>query len=311
MQKFWQSNRVLITGSTGFVGSHLIAALKKIQAKHVTTTSLPSDNLLDRKNCLRVTKNKDIVVHLAGNVGGIGKNQEVPGTLFYENAVMGIELMEAARINKVKKFVTIGTVCEYPKFTPIPFHEKNLWDGYPEETNAPYGLAKKMLLVQAQAYRKQYGFNAVHLIPVNLFGPGDNFDPSSSHVIPALIHKFLLAKKTNLPNVTLWGNWSATREFMYVEDAVRAIILATERYNDPEPVNIGANYEIDIAKLARLISKLVGYKGKIKWDRSKPNGQPRRRLSVMKARQEFGFTAKIGLEQGLKKTIKWYEQAQK
>ncbi len=311
MQKFWQSNRVLITGSTGFVGSHLIAALKKIQAKHVTTTSLPSDNLLDRKNCLRVTKNKDIVVHLAGNVGGIGKNQEVPGTLFYENAVMGIELMEAARINKVKKFVTIGTVCEYPKFTPIPFHEKNLWDGYPEETNAPYGLAKKMLLVQAQAYRKQYGFNAVHLIPVNLFGPGDNFDPSSSHVIPALIHKFLLAKKTNLPNVTLWGNGSATREFMYVEDAVRAIILATERYNDPEPVNIGANYEIDIAKLARLISKLVGYKGKIKWDRSKPNGQPRRRLSVMKARQEFGFTAKIGLEQGLKKTIKWYEQAQK
>lgn len=311
MQKFWQSNRFLITGATGFVGTHLTTALKKIDAKHVTTTSLPADNLLDRKNCLRVTKNKDIVIHLAGNVGGIGKNQAVPGTLFYENAIMGIELMEAARLNRVKKFVTIGTVCEYPKYTPIPFREQNLWDGYPEETNAPYGLAKKMLLVQAQAYRKQYGFNAIHLIPVNLFGPHDNFDPDSSHVIPALIHKFLLAKKTNQNNVTLWGNGTATREFLYVEDAARAIMLATERCNNSEPVNIGANYEISIRKLAHLIAALTKFKGKILWDESKLNGQPRRRLSVKKARQEFGFTAKISLEQGLKKTIQWYGQAQK
>lgn len=311
MQKFWQTNRVLITGATGFVGTHLTTALKKIQAKHITTTSLPVDNLLDRKNCLRVTKNKDIVIHLAGNVGGIGKNQAAPGTLFYENAIMGIELMEAARLNKVKKFVSIGTVCEYPKFTPIPFREQNLWDGYPEETNAPYGLAKKMLLVQAQAYRKQYGFNAIHLIPVNLFGPHDNFDPDDSHVIPALIHKFLLAKKTNQPNVTLWGSGTATREFLYVEDAVRAIMLATERCNDSEPVNIGANFEISIKKLAHLIARLTKFKGKILWDDSKLNGQPRRRLNVIKARQKFGFTARISLDYGLKKTIKWYEQTQK
>jgi GDP-L-fucose synthase len=261
------------------------------------------------ENCIRAVKDVDIVIHLAARVGGIGFNRRYPGILFYDNIMMGVQMMEAARQEGVEKFVAIGTICAYPKFTPVPFNEDNLWDGYPEETNAPYGLAKKMLLVQAQAYRQQYGFNAIYLLPVNLYGPGDNFDPESSHVIPALIRKFTDAVENNKKEVEVWGTGKASREFLHVEDAADGILLATERYNKPEPVNIGAGFEITIKDLAELIAELTGFNGEIVWDTTKPDGQPRRCLHVSRAKQEFGFEAKVGLREGLEKTIEWYKGA--
>jgi GDP-L-fucose synthase len=250
----------------------------------------------------------DTVIHLAAVVGGIGANRENPGRFFYENLIMGAQLMEQARLFGVKKFVALGTICSYPKFTPVPFEEENLWEGYPEETNAPYGLAKKMMLVQSQAYRKQYGFNSIFLLPVNLYGPGDNFDPRSSHVIPALIKKCLDAQQNQEKEIVVWGTGKATREFLYVEDAAEAILLATEKYNKGDPVNIGAGFEISIRELAELIMELTGFEGRIIWDQTKPDGQPRRSLDTTRAFQEFGFKAKTAFREGLRKTIEWYRE---
>jgi GDP-L-fucose synthase len=250
----------------------------------------------------------EIVIHLAAKVGGIGANRANPGKFFYDNLMMGVQLMEVARQAGTEKFVAIGTICAYPKFTPIPFREEDLWNGYPEETNAPYGLAKKMLLVQAQAYRQQYGFNAIFLLPVNLYGPRDNFDPASSHVIPALIKKCSDAMRKGEGEITLWGTGAATREFLYVEDCAEGIILASERYDGSYPVNLGAGFEISIKDLVKSITKLMGYHGKIVWDASQPDGQPRRMLETSKAEKHFGFRAKTSLEEGLKKTIQWYQE---
>lgn len=264
-------------------------------------------DLRERSVCAEVVKNVDIVIHLAGNVGGIGYNRENPGTLFYDNLIMGVQLMEEARKAGVAKFVAIGTVCAYPKFTPIPFKEEDLWNGYPEETNAPYGLAKKMLLVQAQAYRQQYNFNAIYLLPVNLYGPGDNFDPTYSHVIPSLIKKFFEAKKENKKEVVVWGTGKPTRDFLYVEDAARAVVLATEKYNKSDPVNIGSSIEISIYSLATLIGQLTEFTGKIVWDTTKPDGQPRRKLDISLARKELGFYSQVSFKKGLRETIDWYK----
>jgi GDP-L-fucose synthase len=259
------------------------------------------------ENCVNAVKDMDMVIHLAARVGGIGFNRVYPATLFYDNAIMGIQLMEGARQEGVAKFVAVGTVCAYPKYTPVPFKEDELWNGYPEETNAPYGLAKKMLLVQSQAYRQQYGFNSIFLLPVNLYGPRDNFNPESSHVIPALIRKFTEALDDNKKEVVVWGTGKASREFLYVEDAARGIILATEKYDKSEPVNIGAGFEIKIKDLVELIAELTGFEGEIMWDSSKPDGQPRRCLDVSRAREEFGFEAKVDFREGLEKTIAWYK----
>ena len=305
-----KKNKFLITGGAGFLGSHLVEKLikKGVLKKNIFIPRSKEFDLRKRENCARVVKNIDVVIHLAANVGGIGYNQENPGSLFYDNLTIGVHLMEEARLAGIKKFVALGTVCAYPKYTPVPFKEKDLWIGYPEETNAPYGLAKKMLLVQAQAYRQQYGFNAIYLLPVNLYGPGDNFNPKSSHVIPALIRKFIEAKKQNQPSVSIWGTGKATREFLYVEDAAEAIILATQKYDKSDPVNIGAAFEISIKDLAKLIKKIVGYKGKIVWDTTKPDGQPRRKLDVSRAKKEFRFKSKTNFEEGLRKTIEWYRK---
>jgi GDP-L-fucose synthase len=308
---FWDNKRILITGGAGFLGSHLVEKLTTEKGVDKMVIRIPRSRVTDLRvwrNCLDVVKDIDVVIHLAAKVGGIGYNMNNPATLFYDNAIMGIQLMEAARQEGVEKFVAIGTVCAYPKFTPVPFKEEHLWDGYPEETNAPYGLAKKMLLVQAQAYRKQYGFNAIYLLPVNLYGPRDNFDLESSHVIPALIRKFVDAAKNKQDEVVVWGTGKASREFLYVEDAAEAIILATENYNKPEPVNIGSGKEITICNLVNVIAELTEYKGKIVWDNSKPDGQPRRRLDTSKAKKEFGFEAKTDFRDGLKRTIEWYKQ---
>jgi GDP-L-fucose synthase len=307
-KKFWQTKRVLVTGGAGFLGTHLVAELKKLNPKSLRITHSKTHDLRRQSVCAKVVKGIDLVIHLAANVGGIGYNQKFPGTLFYDNLLMGVHLMEEARKARVKKFVSIGTICSYPKYTQVPFKEADLWDGYPEETNAPYGLAKKMLLVQGQAYHQQYGFNAIYLLQVNLYGPGDNFDPKSSHVVPALIRKFIEARKKNLPKVEIWGTGKPTREFLYVQDAVRGIILATEQYNKPEPINLGASFEIKIKDLAALIKKLSGFKGKIVFNTSKPDGQPRRKLDVSKAKKEFGFEAATKFEEGLKSTIEWYEK---
>lgn len=303
---FWKSKRVLITGSSGFFGTHLVKKLTSTDAILFLPRSRKFD-LREKNACRRVVQNQDIVIHLAAKVGGIGYNRQHPGEMFYDNILMGTHLIEEARRVGVKKFVAIGTICAYPKNTPVPFREKNLWDGYPEETNASYGLAKKMLLVQAQAYRQQYGFNAIYLLPVNLYGPGDKYDVNVSHVIPALIVKALKAKKMNKKELIVWGTGKATREFLYVEDAVDAIILATERYNKSDPVNLGAGFEISIIQLAQLICKLTGFEGKIIWDKFKPDGQPRRCLDTKKAYREFGFKATTHFEQGLKNTIEWYK----
>jgi GDP-L-fucose synthase len=281
--------------------------LESVPKKNIRVPRSKDLDLRQKENCLSATKNIDIVIHLAGNVGGIGKNKRYPADLFYDNLLMGVHLMEASRKNKIKKLVIMGTICAYPKFTPVPFKETSLWLGYPEETNAPYGLAKKMLLVGADAYRQQYGLNSIYLLQVNLYGPGDNFDLESSHVIPALIRKIAYAKRKKKASVTLWGDGSPTREFLYVEDAARGIVLAAKQYDKPEPINLGSGKEISIRELADLISKLIGFKGKIRWDTSKPNGQPRRLLDTSRAKKEFGFVAETEFVEGLKKTIAWYK----
>ncbi len=302
--------RVLVTGGAGFLGSRVVAELR---AAGVGDVFVPRSSDYDLRTPDGIQRalgdaGPDAVIHLAAVVGGIGANRDHPGRFFYENAVMGIELMERSRLAGVRKFVAVGTVCAYPKFSAIPFHEDDLWNGYPEETNAPYGLAKKMLLVQAQAYRQEYGFNAIYLLPANLYGPEDDFDPETSHVIPALIRRFVEAREAGLDEVTCWGSGSPTREFLYVDDAARAIRLATERYDEPEPVNLGSGEEIRIRDLAALIAKIVGYEGAISWDTSKPDGQPRRRLDTSRAEQRFAFRAQVGLEEGLRRTVDWYLQ---
>jgi GDP-L-fucose synthase len=298
----------MVTGGAGFLGRPLVAELETAGAAEVF---VPRSHDYDLRTTEGISgalgdPRPDIVIHLAAVVGGIGANRAHPGRFFYENAVMGIELMERSRLADVGKFVAVGTVCSYPKHTPVPFREEDLWEGYPEETNAPYGLAKKMLLVQAQAYRQEYGFNAIYLIPVNLFGPEDNFDLETSHVIPALIRKFVEARESGASEVVCWGTGSPTREFLYVDDAARAIRLATERYDDPDPVNLGSGEEISVGDLAEKIRGLVGYDGKIVWDASKPDGQPRRSLETSRAERAFGFRAEVALDDGLRRTIDWY-----
>ncbi len=305
--------RVVVTGGAGFLGSFVVEKLKKRGFKEIFVPRSAEYNLVDRDACKRLYKDAkpDVVIHLAAKVGGIGANRENPGSFFYENLMMGVQLIEEGRLYGLKKFVALGTICAYPKFTPVPFKEENLWDGYPEETNAPYGLAKKMLLVQSQAYRQQYGFNSIYLLPVNLYGPKDNFDPASSHVIPALIKKCFDAIKDRSPSVTVWGTGKATREFLYVEDAAEGIVLAAEQYEKSDPVNLGAGFEIAIKDLVILIARLTGFKGEILWDSTKPDGQPRRCLDTTKAQKEFGFKAKTGFEEGLKNTIDWYRKVNK
>ncbi len=305
---FWKDKRVTVTGGAGFLGSYVVEKLKDRGCKEITVPRFEEYDLTQEANVIRLFKQAKphLVIHLAARVGGIGANQAYPGEFYYDNIIMGAMLMEHARLSQVEKFVAIGTICAYPKFTPVPFKEKDLWNGYPEETNAPYGLAKKMLLVQAQAYRQQYGFNAIYLMPVNLYGPRDNFNPESSHVIPALIKKCVDAKEREVEKIVCWGDGSATREFLYVEDAAEGILLAAERYDKSEPVNLGAGFEISIKDLTERIAKLTGFTGKIEWDLSKPNGQPRRCLDTSKAENEFGFKARTFFEEGLKKTIEWY-----
>lgn len=301
--------RILVTGGNGFLGRHVVEALHNRGAATVLTPRSSEYDLRDRDAIRAALQDlrPDVVIHLAAVVGGIGANRANPGRFFYDNAIMGIELMEQSRVYGVSKFVQIGTVCAYPKFTPVPFREDDIWDGYPEETNAPYGLAKKMLLVQAQAYRQQYGFNAVYLIPVNLYGPGDNFDPESSHVIPALVKKFIEAKERGDSEVIAWGTGSASREFLFARDAAEGIVLATERYDGDEPVNLGAGREITIRDLTETIGRLVGFQGTVRWDATQPDGQPRRMLDTSRASDLFGFQAQTSFEDGLKETIAWYE----
>jgi len=305
---FWSNKRVTVTGGAGFLGSFVVEKLKERGCKDIFVPLIEEYDLVKMEDVKRMYRDArpDIVIHLAAKVGGIGANRANPGSFFYDNLMMGVQLMEQARLNNVQKFVTVGTICSYPKYTPVPFKEEDLWNGYPEETNAPYGLAKKMLLVQSQAYRQQYGFNAIYLLQLNLYGPRDNFDLETSHVIPALIRKCVDAVREGRDEIVVWGTGKASRGFLYVEDAAEGILLATERYNKPDPVNLGSDFEITIKDLVELIAKLTGFKGKIIWDTSKPDGQPRRRLDVSKAEREFGFRAKTPFEEGLKKTIEWY-----
>lgn len=307
INNFWKDKKVVVTGGSGFLGSHLVRKIASLKPKSVFVPGHSEYDLRNYKDCLKAVQKGNIIFHLAANVGGIGYNRNFPATLYDDNILMGTYMMKAAYTARVEKYITLATICSYPKFTPIPFKEEDLWNGYPEETNAPYGLAKKMQLVQSQAYRDQYGFNSICLFPVNLYGPGDNFDPESSHVIPALIKKFVQAVKNNDPEVVIWGSGRPSREFLYVDDAVEGIIRAAEKYNKSDPVNLGAGFEITIKKLANLIKEFTGFKGKLVWDSSKPDGQPRRMLDINKARKEFGFEAETSFEEGLKKTIKWYE----
>jgi GDP-L-fucose synthase len=305
---FWQDKRILVTGGRGFLGRHVVAKIKEQRPAEVFTPGKAEYDLVREPHIIRVYEDTkpDIVIHLAAVVGGIGANRANPGKFFYDNLIMGVQLVEYARRYGVQKFVAVGTICAYPKFTPVPFREEDLWNGYPEETNAPYGLAKKMLLVQAAAYRTQYGFNTICLLPVNLYGPGDNIDLQSSHVIPAMIRKCVEAVRNRSRQIILWGTGKPTREFLYVEDAAEGIVLATERHNDPEPANLGSGMEISIKELAQLISRLTGFTGDIVWDSSQPDGQPRRALNIDKAERLFGFRARTSFEEGLRRTIDWY-----
>jgi len=304
------SKRILITGGAGFLGSNVVDQFKRAGCKHLLVFRSSEYDLRSPAETARLFNDThpQIVIHLAAVVGGIGANRANPGGFFYQNLMMGVEVIEQARLHKVEKVVAIGTVCAYPKFTPVPFREEDLWNGYPEETNAAYGIAKKMLLVQAQAYREQYGLNSIYLLPVNLYGPGDSFDPEKSHVIPALIKKCFDAIHSGADHIEVWGSGSASREFLYVEDCARAIVLATQHYEKAEPVNVGAGREISIQELVRLIAELSGFRGEIRWDSSKPDGQPRRCLDVSKAEREFGFRAQTDFRYGLLKTIDWYRE---
>ena len=306
----WRLQRVVVTGGAGFLGSFVVQKLAERGCGSIFVPRSKQYDLRNRDDIVRVFEqtNPDVVIHLAATVGGIGANRANPGRFFYDNAIMGIQLMECARQFKTAKFVAVGTVCAYPKFTPVPFSEDDLWNGYPEETNAPYGLAKKMLLVQAQGYRAQYGFNGIYLLPVNLYGPRDNFDLETSHVIPALIRKCIEAKESGQRRIILWGDGSPTREFLYVEDAAEGIVLAAEKYDGSEPVNLGSGEEITIADLAKLIAAEVHFTGELIWDTTRPNGQPRRCLDTTKAKRPFGFEAKRGLRDGIAKTVEWYHQ---
>jgi GDP-L-fucose synthase len=308
--EFWGSRRVLVTGGNGFLGSHILERLEALGARGVVAPTLAEYDLTETEAVRDVIRdsNPDIVIHLAAEVGGIGANREQPGRFFYANMVMGVHMIEEARQAGVEKFVQLGTICAYPKHTPVPFREADLWNGYPEETNAPYGIAKKALLVQLQAYRAQYGFNGVYLLPVNLYGPRDNFDPASSHVIPALIRKMVEAVDVGSEEVVLWGTGNASREFLYVDDCARAVLLAAERYEDQEPVNIGTGREITIRDLASQIAGVVGFEGRLTYDPSKPDGQPRRCLDTSRALESFGFRARVSFEEGLRRTVTWYRE---
>ncbi len=306
--EYWSGRRVVVTGGSGFLGSYVVERLRERGARSVLVPAQADYDLRRMEAVERLYRDMrpDVLIHLAAVVGGIGANRERPGEFFYDNLIMGAQLMEVGRQRGLAKFVAIGTVCAYPKFTPVPFREDDLWNGYPEETNAPYGLAKKMLLVQGQAYRQQYGFNSIYLLPVNLYGPRDNFDPKVSHVVPALIKKCLDAKDEGRGEIVVWGDGSATREFLYVEDAAEGIVLAAERYDKPDPVNLGASFEISIRDLVQLIVETTDFGGRIQWDTTKPNGQPRRKLDTSRAEREFGFTARTDFRQGLKRTVEWY-----
>jgi len=310
MSAFWTNRRVMVTGGAGFLGRNV---LKSLQERGAARVFVPLHEKYDLRLLADIRRalhdgRPDLVIHLASRVGGIGANRSHPAEFFYDNLMMGVQLFHESWRAGVEKFVAIGTVCAYPKFTPVPFKEETLWNGYPEETNAPYGLAKKMLLVQSQAYREQYGFNSIFLLPVNLYGPGDNFDPASSHVIPALIRKCVEARERGDDRMVAWGDGSPTREFLYVEDAAEGIVLAAERYNKSDPVNLGSAFEISIKDLMEMIARQTGFAGKIVWDISKPNGQPRRKLDTSRAEQEFGFSARVGFAAGLRETIEWYQR---
>ncbi len=319
METFWQNKKVIVTGGAGFLGSFVIAKLKERGATDIFIPRIEDYNLVDPADIKRmyadtlagIDPKNVVIIHLAANVGGIGANMAHPAEFFYDNLMMGVELMHQAYKNGVGKFVAIGTVCAYPKFTPVPFKEDDLWMGYPEETNAPYGLAKKMMLVQAQAYRQQYGFNAIFLLPVNLYGPRDNFNPKSSHVIPALIRKAIEATERGDKELPIWGDGSPTREFLYVEDAANGIVTAAENYNGDLPVNLGSGYEISIKDLSEMIAKMTGFTGKLVWQTDKPNGQPRRGLDVSRAKELFGWGAQVPFEEGMKRTIEWFKENQK
>ena len=305
---FWTDNRFVVTGGSGFLGSAVVRAMQARGARDIMVPRSAEYDLRDHEAVLRLLNDAkpDVIIHMAAVVGGIGANREHPAEFLYDNLMMGTQLLHEAWRAGVGKFVTIGTVCAYPKFTPVPFHEDDIWNGYPEETNAPYGLAKKMLLVQGQAYRQQYGFDSIYLLPTNLYGPGDNFDPRSSHVIPALIRKFIEAKERGDSEVVAWGTGVATREFLYVDDAAEGIVLAAERYEKPDPVNLGSAFEISIRDLTHLIGEMTGFTGEVVWDATKPDGQPRRKLDTSRAEAEFGFKSATTFEDGLRRTIDWY-----
>ena len=310
MSDYFAGRHFLVTGGAGFLGTSVVRKLRERGAKEITVPRSREFDLVRLEDIVRLLEaaKPDVVIHLAAVVGGIGANREHPGEYFFKNLLMGVQLIEQSRLMNVEKFVAIGTICSYPKHTPVPFKEEDFWKGYPEETNAPYGLAKKMMLVQSMAYRQQYGFNSINLLPVNLYGPGDNFDPKSSHVIPALIKKCVDARESHAEEIVVWGTGKATREFLYVDDAAEGILLATEKYNESDPVNLGAGFEISIKNLVNLIVSYTGYEGKIVWDTTKPDGQPRRRLDTTRARERFGFEARVDFKEGLRKTIEWYEE---